>query len=47
MQHIAKCIFPETIATRFRLISARIFNGKHVFGDKNFNYKETAYNLLP
>lgn len=24
MQHIAKCIFPETIVTRFRLISAGI-----------------------
>lgn len=45
MGHIAKYIFPETIATRFRLLSARQeFLMENIFlGDKNFNYKETAY----
>lgn len=45
MGYIAKYILPETIAARFRLISAgQEFLMENIFlGSRNFNYKETAY----
>lgn len=48
MWHIAKYVFPETIAARFRFISAgQDFLMENIFlEDNNFNYKETAHKWL-